>query len=323
MRGLPQTADPRLLVGFSTADDAGVFRIGDHQALIQTVDFFTPIVDDPVAYGRIAAANALSDVYAMGGEPLTCLNIVAYPCHGDLNVLRDILRGGAEKINEAGAVLVGGHTVQDDEPKYGLSVTGLIDPDRLITNAGARPGDRLILTKPLGTGMIATAIKGGLAEPEAVAAAVRWMETLNREASYAMVQVGARAATDITGFGLVGHALEMAEASGVTLCIEAAAVPLLPSARETAEQGLIPAGAHRNREHALLRASIAGGKLEELLFCGPETSGGLLIAVPPDRAEELLSAIRRATGGEAAAIIGEARERGDKAVVVAGGGARG
>lgn len=283
------------------------------------MDFFTPIVDDPLAYGRIAAANALSDVYAMGGEPLTCLNIVAYPCHGDLGVLHEILRGGAEKISEAGAVLVGGHTVQDDEPKYGLAVTGLIDPDRLITNAGARPGDRLILTKAIGTGMISTALKGELAEPEAVAAAVRSMETLNREASQVMVRLGARAATDITGFGLVGHALEMAEASGMTLVIEASAVPLLPSTRETAEQGLIPAGAHRNREHALPRVDIAGGKLEELIFCGPETSGGLLIAAPPDRAEEMLAEIRRSPGGEAAALIGGVRERGDKAVVVAAG----
>jgi selenide,water dikinase len=316
LAGLPQTADPRLLVGFNTADDAGVFALGERQALIQTVDFFTPIVDDPYAFGAIAAANALSDVYAMGGEPLTCLNIVCFPCHGDLTVLGAILRGGAEKVAEAGAVLVGGHTIQDDEPKYGLAVTGLGDPERLVTNAAARPGDRLILTKPLGTGIIATAIKGGAADQAIVAEAVRVMSALNRDASRAMVQAGVKAATDITGFGLVGHALELAEASRITLAVEAGAVPLLPGVRETAELGLIPAGAHHNREYALRRAGVAGGKLAELIFCGPETSGGLLIAVPAERAEQLLAVIRRTPGGEAAALIGEVRERGERAVVV-------
>lgn len=281
------------------------------------MDFFTPIVDDPYAYGQIAAANALSDVYAMGGEPLTCLNIVCYPCHGDLGVLREILRGGAEKITEAGAVLVGGHTVQDDEPKYGLAVTGLIDPARLVTNAAARVGDKLVLTKPIGTGMIATAIKAGVAEDEVVAGAVRVMAALNRDASRAMVAAGVKAATDITGFGLVGHAVEMAEASGVTLELVAAAVPFLPGARETAAQGLIPAGAHRNREYALRRASLAGGKLAELLYCGPETSGGLLMAVPAAGAAELVARLRGLAGSEAAAVVGEVRERGERAVVVA------
>lgn len=314
--GLPQASDPRLLVGFNTADDAGVFQIGEGRALIQTVDFFTPIVDDPYDFGRIAAANALSDVYAMGGEPLTCLNVVCFPCHGDLGVLREILRGGAEKISEAGAVLVGGHTVQDDEPKYGLSVTGLIDPKLLVTNAAARPGDRLILTKPLGTGIIATAIKGGAADPAAVSEAIRVMAALNRGAARAMSRVGVKAATDITGFGLVGHALELAEASGVTLSIAAATVPLLPGVRETAGRGLIPGGAHNNRKHALKRARVAGGQIAELIFCGPETSGGLLMAVPADAAEGLAAELRRQAGSEAAAVIGEVRERGDWAVVV-------
>lgn len=303
-------------MGFNTADDAGVFVIGESQALIQTLDFFTPIVDDPRDFGRIAAANALSDVYAMGGEPLTCLNIVCYPCHGDLEVLGEILRGGAEKILEAGAVLVGGHTIQDDEPKYGMAVTGLIDPARLITNAGARPGDRLLLTKPLGTGIVSTAIKGGVAEPEAVKAAVRSMATLNRDASRAMGKAGVRAATDVTGFGLVGHALEMAQASGVTLALEGASVPLFPGVREMAGLGLIPGGAHNNRKHSLPRAQIAGGGLMELILCGPETSGGLLIAVPADQAESLLAEVRGFPGGEAAALIGEVRERGEQAVVV-------
>ncbi len=293
-----------------------MFVIGERQALIQTLDFFTPIVDDPYAFGAIAAANALSDVYAMGGEPLTCLNIVCFPCRGDLDLLREILRGGAEKVAEAGAVLVGGHTVQDEEPKYGLAVTGLIEPEKLVTNAAARPGDRLILTKPLGTGIISTAIKGGVAEAGVVAEAIRVMSALNRDASRAMVKVGVNAATDITGFGLVGHALEMAEASRVTLVIEGGAVPLLPGVREMAGQGLIPAGAHNNREYTLRRAGVAGGKLDELIFCGPETSGGLLIAVPAGRAEELLAAVRQAPGGEAAALVGEVRERGEQGVVV-------
>jgi selenide,water dikinase len=303
-------------VGFNTADDAGVFQLSDEQALIQTVDFFTPIVDDPYLFGQIAAANALSDVYAMGGEPLTCLNIVGFPCHGDLALLREILRGGADKIAEAGAVLVGGHTVQDDEPKYGLSVTGLIHPGRIITNAGARPGDRLILTKPLGTGIVATAIKGEAAPPDVAATAAQVMATLNRDAARAMREAGVKAATDITGFGLVGHALEIAEASQVTLVLTADAVPVLPGVRELAAGGLLPAGAHRNREDALKRARVAGGLLSELLFCGPETSGGLLIAVPAERADDLLARLSESPAGGTAALVGEVRPRGERAVEV-------
>ncbi len=304
---LPAMADPNLLVGMNNVDDAGVYRLTDDLALIQTVDFFTPIVDDPYLYGQIAAANALSDVYAMGGRPLTAMNLVAFPSKKvDTAVLGEILRGGAQKILEAGAVLVGGHSIEDDEPKYGLAVTGVIHPDRIITNCAARPGDKLVLTKPLGTGIITTAIKAGMASPDLEGEVSRWMATLNREAAAAMVAAGAHACTDITGFGLLGHGLEMARGSGVNLVFHAGSLPILPGAREFAAMGLVPGGAYNNRHYVEDRVDIDAGVPEDLrdVLYDPQTSGGLLIAIPPDRVDDLLADLNR-RGVTAARVVGE------------------
>ncbi len=281
-------------MGRGTADDAGVLRVRDDLALIQTVDFFTPIVDDPRTFGRIAATNALSDVYAMGGTPRTAMNIVCFPRKTlPLDVLREVLIGGHEVVVEAGALLVGGHSVEDPELKYGLSVTGLIHPDRVVTNAGARPGDRLVLTKPLGTGVISTAVKGGLAPPQVEAEATRWMATLNRDAAEAMQAVGVHACTDVTGFGLLGHALELADASGVQVELSAARVPLIPGVAELAAMGLIPGGSHRNRKYCERAVTVDDGvdPLIVDLLADAQTSGGLLIAVPAERAAALHDAL--------------------------------
>jgi len=274
--------------------DAGVYRLRDDCALVQSVDFFTPIVDDPATFGRIAAANALSDLYAMGAKPLTALNLVGFPACLEREVLVAILKGGAEKLAEAGAVLVGGHTVEDDEPKYGLAVTGLVDPARLVSTVGARPGDRLILTKPLGTGILATALKGELLDETQMAEAIRGMETLNRDASEAMLAVGVHACTDITGFGLLGHTLEMAEASRVGMVIEAGALHIYPLVLDMAAIGLVPAGSYHNREHYLPRVVNREQLQPELvdILADPQTSGGLLIAVPPERHDDLHAALR-------------------------------
>jgi selenide,water dikinase len=296
LAGLPIGKHPDLLVGWGTGDDAGVIRVRDDLALIQTVDFFTPIVDDPRTFGRIAAANSLSDVYAMGGTPLTAMNIVCFPRRSlPLEVLRDVLLGGLDVIHLAGALLVGGHSVEDPELKYGLSVTGIVHPDRVITNAGARPGDRLILTKPLGTGVLATAIKGGMAAPEAVAEAVGWMTTLNRDAAEAMQEVGVHACTDITGFGLLGHALEMARASRVTIELRASLIPLIPGAWDLASMGMIPAGSFDNRKFCEQAVTVSNGVDPLLvdLLADAQTSGGLLIAVAGDCAEALHAALER------------------------------
>jgi len=293
---LPVVDHPDLLVGRNTADDAGVFRVRADLALIQTVDFFTPIVDDPRTFGRSAATNSLSDVYAMGGEPLTAMNIVCFPRRSlSTDVLREVLLGGLEKIEEAGALLVGGHSVEDPELKYGLSVTGTVHPDRVVTNAGARPGDLLLLTKPLGTGVLATAIKGGMATAESEAEGVRWMTTLNRDAAAAMQEVGVHACTDITGFGLLGHALEMATASKVALELFASRVPLIVGVLEQASMGMIPAGSHANRSHCQGSIEVddgVDGLLLDLL-ADAQTSGGLLIAVAEDRADQLHAALAR------------------------------
>jgi len=274
--GIPRLKDPNLLVGFDTADDAGVFKLTPECALVQTADFFTPIVDDPATFGAIAAANALSDVYAMGGRPLTALSILCYPAQGDLDDLEAILRGGAEKLIEAGCVLAGGHSVNDDEIKFGYSITGLVHPDHLWTNAGAQPGDTLVLTKSLGTGVIATALKRGIAAPDHVEGAIQSMLGLNRCA------LAPHGATDITGFGLLGHAREMALASGVTLEIDALAVPLLPGALHYAAGGAQPGGLKNNREFisgCVHARGIIPAELEALLY-DPQTSGGLLLALP-------------------------------------------
>lgn len=294
MRDLPVETHPDLLVGRETGDDAGVVRVREDLALIQTVDFFTPIVNEPRDFGRIAAANALSDVYAMGGSPLTAMNVVCFPKDRlPLHVLKEILLGGIEVIHEAGAFLVGGHSVDDQELKYGLSVTGTVHPDRIITNRGARPGDILILTKPLGTGILATAIKGRMLSSEAREEAVRWMTTLNGEAAEAMQEVGVNACTDITGFGLLGHALEMARASGVALEIRASRVPILKSALEMARLGMIPAGTFANRQFCQHSIRVGPDVDDLLLDClsDAQTSGGLLISVPEGHAKALHMAL--------------------------------
>jgi selenide,water dikinase len=294
LQKLPVVDHPDLLVGRNTADDAGVMRVRPDLALIQTLDFFTPIVDDPHTFGRIAAANALSDVYAMGGKPLTAMNVVCFPRKTlSLDVLREVLLGGQEIVEQAGALLVGGHSVEDPELKYGLSVTGTVHPDRVITNAGAKPGDRLILTKPLGTGVLATAIKGGMAPPEAEAEAVRWMTILNRDAAEAMQEAGVNACTDVTGFGLLGHALELAAASGVTLEIASSRVPIIPGARDLAAMGMIPAGSFANRKFCERAVTVEDGVDSLLvdLLADAQTSGGLLICVAQSNAAALHEAL--------------------------------
>jgi selenide, water dikinase len=274
---MPRWANENVLVGFDTADDAGVYQLTPECALVQTVDFFTPIVDDPYTFGALAAANALSDVYAMGGKPLTALSILAWPAKGDLDELAEILRGGAEKIHEADCAILGGHSVSDNEVKFGYAVTGLVHPDRIKTNAGARPGDALVFTKRLGTGVISTALKQGIAQESDVEAATHSMLKLNREACEAMLAFDVHGCTDVTGFGLIGHAREMALASKVTLEIDPRKLQFLPGAVEYARRGAIPGGLINNREFA---ASCVEGSSEfdDLLY-DPQTSGGLLIAL--------------------------------------------
>ncbi len=307
LAGLPKERDPRLLVGADTADDAGVYLLTPELALIQTVDFFTPIVNDPHLFGQIAATNALSDVYAMGGRPLTAMNVCCFPVKElPPEVFREILRGGLEKVHEAGAVLAGGHSVEDPELKYGLSVTGIVHPDKLVTNAGLRPGQVLVLTKPLGTGVIATALKAGLASAAGVAQAVALMTTLNSGAGEVMAEQGVTGATDITGFGLLGHALELAKASGLGLEIVAGAVPILSEAREMAAMGLVPLGSHANRgfcEHSLIIAGAADAVLLDLL-ADAQTSGGMLMGLDPERVEPALAGLR--ARGLTPAVIGRA-----------------
>jgi selenide,water dikinase len=305
LRHLPTPSDPNLLVGISTCDDAGVYRLSSELALVQTVDFFTPIVDDPYAFGAIAAANALSDVYAMGGRPLTALNLLAYPVSAlDPETVAQILRGGADKLHEAGVVVVGGHTIDDAEPKYGAAVTGTIHPQRIVTNAAAEPGDLLVLTKPLGTGIISTAIKAAQAPDDVVAAAVASMVRLNAAAGAAMLEVGVHAATDVTGFGLLGHLREMLAASGVGAELHAAAVPVLPGTLDLLAQGHVPGGSRRNLDavQAWITVASAVPAHVPLLLADAQTSGGLLIAAPADRAAQLQAALQ--ADGTPAAVIG-------------------
>jgi len=304
--GLPLVDDPNLLVGLEKGDDAAVYRLNDELAIIQTIDFITPIVDDPYTFGQIAAANALSDVYTMGGRPLTAMNVVCFPTKSqEISVLRDILRGGFDKLQEAGVALVGGHSVEDNELKYGLSVTGVVHPAKIITREGAEIGDKLILTKPLGTGLVSTALKGGLAGEEAVAGIVSSMITLNRRASELMLEAEVHACTDITGYGLLGHACGMIEDGQLGMELHVGAIPLFPEAKEFAQMGLAPAGTHRNREFRLNMIEQAyeiGDDIWSILF-DPQTSGGLLISVPGKEAEALLQNLHR-NGIEDAAIIG-------------------
>ncbi len=279
---IPRRANENVLIGFDTADDAGVYKLSPELALVQTVDFFTPVVDDPFTFGAIAAANALSDVYAMGGRPISALSILAYPAKGDLDELEQIVRGGGEKIAEADCALLGGHSIADEEMKFGYAVTGTIHPNRVKPNSGARPGDALVLTKKLGTGVVTTALKRGIASAEHVEAATLSMLTLNREACDRMLAFDVHACTDVTGFGLIGHAREMALASGVTLEIETASVQFLPGALEYAGQGAISGGLNNNRDFASCVVEVAGDVQPEIvtLLYDPQTSGGLLISLP-------------------------------------------
>jgi len=304
LRQLPTVHDDNLLTAAIPFADAGVYRLAEDCALVQSVDFFTPVVDDPATFGRIAAANALSDIYAMGGRPLTVLNLVGFPSCLEHEVLVEILKGSAEKVQEAGAVIVGGHTVEDDEPKFGLAVTGLVDPARLVTTVGAQPGDVLILTKPLGNGILATALKGEVIQEEQMADAILDMQTLNKSAAEIMLQVGVNACTDITGFGLLGHALEMAEASQVGIEIEAAALQIYPQVLELAAIGLVPVGSYRNREHYLPKVVNRDQLDPEIvdILADPQTSGGLLISVAAEQAATLETRLLQA--GSHAFVIG-------------------
>lgn len=316
---MPRSSDPNLLVGTETHDDAGVYRLTDELALVQTIDFFPPVVNDPFVYGQIAAANALSDVYAMGGVPKTALNLVGYPDDKDpsLHWLEEIIRGGEERMRKAGAVIMGGHTVRDAEIKFGYAVTGIIHPQRILSNASARPGDRLVLTKALGTGFVTTAHKASDCPDDTFQAACASMVQLNDVGRDAMLECGAHAATDVTGFGLAGHGFEMAEGSHVTLVLELSRLPVLPGAERLAQR------AYRTRASATNRSYVEKGlRVEEnadplrLEFVfDAQTSGGLLISVPADRAEELVEKVR-ARGCQYAQVIGEVQERGEAALVV-------
>ena len=308
LHSLPPFTHPDLIVGTETSDDAGVFRLREDLAIVNTVDFFTPIVDDPYTFGQIAAANALSDVYAMGGEPRTVLNIVGFPKGTlDLDVLTEIIRGGSERVTAAGAVVIGGHSIIDNELKYGMAVTGVVHPDRVIRNVGVRPGDALVLTKPLGTGIITTALKRRKASTASVRAAVASMVALNDRASAIMRSAPVHACTDVTGFGLLGHAFEMASGSGVTIVLDARRLPLLPGARRLAQQRYVTGGGTRNREYLKDKTSFdrsVRADLVELAF-DPQTSGGLLIALPADQADGLVERLR-SSGIEAATRVGYA-----------------
>ena len=302
---LPMVDHPDLLVGSATGDDAAVYRLDDKTALVVTVDFFTPITDDPYEFGLVAAANSLSDVYAMGGRPLVALNVVGFPADLAGEMLGDVLRGGYDKAAEAKCLIVGGHTVDDNEPKYGLSVVGLVEPGKQVSNAGAQPGDVLVLTKPLGTGIITTGCKAGVAPPGSVETAVETMATLNRAASEAMMEVGANACTDITGFGLMGHLTSMMRASGTEAKIARSQVPVLPGAIELLEQGIAPGGTRRNEDGVAAFADWSDELTDDdrLLLCDAQTSGGLLISVPEARLSQLLSALE-SRGVDTRAVVG-------------------
>jgi selenide,water dikinase len=313
LRRLPRPNDPNLLVGFDTSDDAGVYRLSDDLALVQTVDFLTPIADDPFTFGQIAAANSLSDVYAMGGRPISALSIVGFPDGGDATVLEQILRGGLSKMDEASCTIVGGHSVRDDDLKFGYAVTGVINPKDIWRNVGAKPGDALILTKPIGTGVIATALKAGKAPAGSVDAAIASMTRLNRDAAEALhkfadsaaAQSPIHAVTDVTGFGLLGHAREMAAGSAVSVRIDHAKVPLLPGAREAAHGGFLAGGLKSNREFiaSCVEFSADVNQDSRALLFDPQTSGGLLIAIAPEHAAVLCAELRRRH--ILAALIGE------------------
>jgi selenide, water dikinase len=313
LSGLPRILDPAVLVSSETCDDAGVYRIDDERALVQTVDVFTPVVDDPYVFGEIAAANSVSDVYAMGGRPLTALAVVAFPIETlSARIMNRMLQGGFDKLREADTVVIGGHSIKDREIKFGFAVTGIVHPDRIVTNASAEPGQVLILTKPIGTGILSFASQIGRSRPEWLEATARSMASLNRTAAEVMIKAGVRCATDVTGFGLIGHSGEIARQSGVDIELRAEAVPLFEGVRECVREGLIPGGVERNRESAagiLERDPDVGEDLESIL-CDPQTSGGLLMCVAPERAGDLLRALHD-QGIRAATVIGRITGRSD------------
>jgi len=306
---LPKMHDPNVLIGSSTADDAAVYKLDSERALVLTTDFFTPIVDDPYDFGQVAAANALSDVYAMGGRPIAGLNLVGFPDHDiEASVLGDILRGGADKAREAGIDLVGGHTIKSDEPIYGLAVTGMVHPDRVVSNAGAKPRDKLVLTKPIGLGIITTAAKQDVDEVGAIVQAIQIMKTLNKSACEAMLEVGVHACTDVTGFGLLGHLRNMMKASGTSATVWLSRVPMIAAAERYVRAGIAPGGTKANWR--FLADWVDWGTADEpsqLLLSDAQTSGGLLIAVAPDRVDALVSALR-ARETLAAAVVGIVEE---------------
>lgn len=289
LKSIPSMVDNNLLVGIDTSDDGAVYKLSDDIALIQTLDFFTPVVDDPYTFGQIAAANSLSDVYAMGGDPKVALNIVCFPNCLDKSILGEILRGGADKVLEAGAVVIGGHSVQDDEPKYGLSVSGVVHPDKILKNCGSKPGDILILTKPLGVGIINTAAKGEMASKEGLDEAIKWMALLNKYAGEIIRKYDITACTDITGFGLMGHANEMAEGSGITFELYKESIPYIKEAKEYANFGLIPQGTYQNKAYISDSYKLydVPSWLEDILF-DPQTSGGLLISCSEEAGNNIL-----------------------------------
>lgn len=312
---MPKFEDKNLIVGIETSDDAAIYKVTDDIAMIQTVDFFTPIVDDPYMFGQIAAANSLSDVWAMGGEPTVALNIVGFPNCLDPAILGDILAGGADKVKEAGAVLVGGHSVQDDEPKYGLCVSGFVHPDKIFKNYGCRPGDILVLTKQIGSGVVNTAIKADMASPEAIREAQTVMASLNKKGKQAVEKYDVSACTDITGFGLLGHCVEMASASDVTFEINVRDIAYLADAIDYAKMGLIPAGAYKNRGYSI--GKVESGSVPEYyldLLYDPQTSGGLLISVAPDNLNEMLADFKNANMDTTISVIGKVAPKSDKLI---------
>lgn len=308
---LPNTFNPRLLIGYDGSDDACVYKVSDDTALISTVDFFPPMVDDPYLFGQIAAANALSDVYAMGGTPTLAMNLLCFPNCLDVSVAEEILRGGASKAMEAGCTIAGGHTITDDEPKYGMCVMGFAHPDRVLANAGARAGDALVLTKRVGSGLLNTAVKGELLEQSELGDLYREMSTLNKYAAEAARDFDVHGCTDVTGFGLAGHLCEMAEGAGVTACLSYSAVPLFDSAADMARMGIVPGGAYRNEDYFRDRVKVDEGLAEEVpeVVFDPQSSGGLMFALPPEQADELVERIRAT--GVSAARVGEFVARGE------------
>lgn len=311
---------PKVLIGLDNPDDAGVYLINDDTALIQTVDFFTPVVDNPYDFGQIAAVNSLNDVYAMGGQPITAMNLVAFPsCSLPMEVLAEILAGGAAKIAEAGAVLIGGHTIEDKEPKYGLSVTGVVHPNKVLKNFTAKPGDVLILTKPIGIGVMTTAIKAEMADEEDIKKITLQMTTLNKQAAEGMAHIGGvNACTDITGFGLIGHAHEMANGSGVTISLDLESIPFITKAKEYAAMGLVPAGAYNNQEYLVEVVQFTGdveGAERDLLY-DPQTAGGLLISLPETEGVKLLHYYSEV--GLEAWKIGNVLEKSNKSILING-----